>query len=139
MAWKETKLYSILHLKCPVCHEGDFFLAHPYNLGKAGELHGRCPACGCNYEKEIGFYTGAMYVSYAIGVAVCVSLWVAMVVLVPDLPIIAQLLVIGSVMLLGAPWFYALSKIIWANLFFRYDPARAGLAQRARALEHDTL
>ncbi len=127
MQWKGTKLYSVLHLKCPVCHEGDFFLAHPYNLGKVGELHERCSVCGTKYEKEIGFYTGAMYVSYAIGVAVSVSMWVAMLVLLPELGIITQIVTISLVMVIGSPLFYALSKIIWSNLFFNYDPAKARL------------
>ena len=135
MEWKATKLYSILHLKCPVCHEGEFFQAHPYNLNRVGDLHEQCPVCGVKYEKEIGFYTGAMYVSYAIGVAVCVTLWVAMMVLLPDLGIITQIVSIASVMLFGAPVFYALSKIIWANFFFHYDPAKAALARASEASE----
>lgn len=135
MEWKATKLYSILHLKCPVCHEGEFFQAHPYNLNRVGDLHEQCPVCGVKYEKEIGFYTGAMYVSYAIGVAVCVTLWVALMVLLPDLGIITQIVSIASVMLFGAPVFYALSKIIWANFFFQYDPAKAAIARASAASE----
>jgi len=127
MQWKETKLYSVLHLKCPVCHEGEYFLAHPYNLSKVGDLHERCSVCVTKYEKEIGFYTGAMYVSYAIGVAVSVSMWVAMLVLLPELGIITQIVAISLVMVIGGPLFYALSKIIWANFFFHYDPSKARL------------
>ena len=37
MEWKVTKLYSILNFKCPFCHEGQFFVAHPYNLRRAGD------------------------------------------------------------------------------------------------------
>ena len=135
MNWKATKLYSVLNLKCPVCHEGDFFLAHPYDLNRVGDLHDHCPVCGVKYEKEIGFYTGALYVSYAIGVAASVSVWVAMLVLLPDAGIIAQILTITSVMIFGAPMFYALSKIIWANFFLHYDPSRQrspGISARVR-------
>ena len=125
MIARGSKLYSIIHLKCPVCHEGEFFQAHPYNLNRVGDLYTNCPVCGVKYEKEVGFYTGAMYVSYAIGVAVCVSVWVALMVLLPELGIITQIVAIASVMLFGAPLFYALSKIIWANFFFHYDPSKA--------------
>ena len=76
--------------------------------------------CHVKYEKEPGFFTGAMYVSYAIGVAASVTTWVALVVLLPDLGILPQIITIMSVMLLGSPWFYPLSKIIWANMFFHY-------------------
>ncbi len=76
------------------------------------------------YEKVIVFFTGALYAWYAIGVAVSVSTWVALIVLLPAIGIITQILTITAVMLFGAPLFYALSKIIWANLFFHYDPVR---------------
>ena len=126
MEWKGTKLYSILNFKCPFCHEGQFFQAHPYNLRRAGDLLERCPACQRKYSIEPGFYFGAMYVSYAITVALAVSMWVAILVLAPDMELHWQVAMIGSVILIGAPIFYALSKIIWANMFFDYQgPAAA--------------
>ncbi|MBL7963394.1 MAG: DUF983 domain-containing protein [Flavobacteriales bacterium] len=117
---KGTKLYSIVHSKCPFCHEGQFFVSHPYDLAHAGDLLAACPVCQEKYSREPGFYYGAMYVSYAIGVAVCVSLWVAFLVLAPATPLGWQVGAIAGVMVLAAPWFYALSKILWANMFFSY-------------------
>ena len=120
MQLKGTKLYSILRFKCPQCHEGDFFVAHPYNISKVGDTPERCPVCGLKYEKEPGFFQGAMYVSYAIGVAVSVATWVAVIVLFPDMGPTGQILAITGVMLLGSPYFYTLSKALWANMFFHY-------------------
>lgn len=126
MELKGSKLYSILNFKCPYCHEGQFFLAHPYNLRRAGDLLERCPACQRKYSLEPGFYFGAMYVSYAITVAVAVSIWVAILVLAPGMALHWQVGLIGVVLILGAPMFYALSKIMWANMFFGYKgPAAA--------------
>lgn len=122
MLKRGTKLYSIFKFRCPACHEGDFFVSkNPYNLSKAGDLHKECPQCGQKYSKEPGFYYGAMYVSYGIGVAVFVSIWVAISVLFPNAPTSWYLWAIGAAIVLGTPYFYALSKIIWANLFFKYD------------------
>ena len=120
MAWKDTQLYSIVTFTCPYCHEGKFFVSHPYDLSRVGDMHESCPNCGRKYSIEPGFYYGAMYVAYAIGVAVCVSTWVAIMVLRPSMGIIAQILTISGVMILGTPLFYALSKIIWANMFLPY-------------------
>ncbi|MEO5583812.1 MAG: DUF983 domain-containing protein [Flavobacteriales bacterium] len=120
MDLKGSKLYSIINFTCPFCHEGQFFLAHPYNLRRAGDLLERCPACQRKYSIEPGFYFGAMYVSYAITVAVAVSIWVAILVLSPDMDLHWQVALIGTVIFLGAPFFYALSKIMWANMFFDY-------------------
>jgi uncharacterized protein (DUF983 family) len=130
MAFKETKLYSILSFTCPHCHEGRFFVSHPYDLSRAGDLFTKCDRCGRAYSKEPGFYYGAMYVAYAIGVAVCVALWVAMMVLWPKATVLQQILTITGVMVVGTPLFYALSKIIWANMFFGYQgPAGKDLSR----------
>jgi uncharacterized protein (DUF983 family) len=117
---KGTKLYSILHLKCPYCQEGDFFLSRPYDLKHAGDLHEKCPVCEGRFSIEPGFYYGSMFVSYAITVAVAVSIWVAIWVLVPGMAPHWQVTLIGAVILLGGPSFYALSKITWANMFMHY-------------------
>ncbi len=31
-------------------------------------MHERCPACGLRYEREPGYFLGAMYFSYAISI-----------------------------------------------------------------------
>jgi len=123
---KGTKLYSILHLKCPYCQEGDFFVAHPYNLRRAGDTYEKCPICQGKFSIEPGFYFGAMYVSYGITVAVAISMWVAIAVLAPNMALPWQIGLIGMAILLGGPWYYALSKIIWANMFFNYQGPPAG-------------
>jgi uncharacterized protein (DUF983 family) len=120
MEWKATKLYSILTLTCPYCHEGEFFVSSPYDLKHVGDLHSNCPKCGGKYTIEPGFYFGAMFVAYGLGVAVCCATYLILAIAIPALPIPWQIGIIASVMLIGGPWFYALSKIIWANLFFRY-------------------
>lgn len=61
-----------------------------------------------------------MYVPYAMGVAAMVTVWMTTTVLFPDLSPTGQVLAILGTLVLGSPWFYALSKIIWAHLFFEY-------------------
>ncbi len=120
MISKGTKLYSIFHLTCPFCQEGAFFLSHPYDLKRVGELHRTCPVCHRNFEKEPGFYWGAMFVSYALSVgysllAFGITWW-----FLPDMGILGYFIVVVSATVLVAPYLYALSKIIWANMFFSY-------------------
>ncbi|HOP43901.1 MAG TPA: DUF983 domain-containing protein [Flavobacteriales bacterium] len=130
---KGSKLYSILRFKCPHCHEGEFFMdSNPYNLAKAGELHGECPVCHRKYSREPGFYYGAMYVAYALGVALFVSVYVAIYVLYPEA---STELYIGGVLgslVVAGPYVYALSKIIWANLFYAYKGVEATAEEKAR-------
>ncbi|MDC0338093.1 DUF983 domain-containing protein [Flavobacteriales bacterium] len=119
---KKTRLYSILNFKCPRCHKGEFLESrNVYNLKQAGNLREKCDRCNLKYSREPGFYFGAMFVSYALGVALFVAIWVATAVLYPAYS--SELLlgiIIGAIIILG-PYMYALSKIIWANLFFHYE------------------
>lgn len=124
MCRKGSKLYSITKMKCPQCQEGDFFVSHPYDLRHAGEIHEHCSVCGLKYSKEPGFYYGAMYVSYALGVAVFVTLWVVMNLFFSRLSTAWQIFMIIFISLLITPYLYVLSKIIWANFFIRYDRNR---------------
>lgn len=121
MVGKGSKLYSIFKMKCPRCQEGDFFVSHPYDLKKAGDIYKECPKCGLKYSKEPGFYYGAMYVSYALGVALFVTLWVSFNLFFPDTSAGIQVTIVAILALLTAPYFYALSKIIWANLFIKFE------------------
>lgn len=128
MFGKGSKLYSIFKMKCPRCHEGEFFISHPYDLKKAGDIHQNCSNCGLKYSKEPGFYYGAMYVSYALGVALFVTLWTSFNLFFPYASAGVQITTIISLTILLTPYLYALSKIIWANLFIKYEHIRKSKA-----------
>tara|TARA_B100001109_G_scaffold251662_1_gene246475 strand:+ start:8590 stop:8985 length:396 start_codon:yes stop_codon:yes gene_type:complete len=123
MAWLEKgkKLYSIFNFKCPHCHEGDFFKSkNPYDFKNMSANHDRCPNCDRRLSLEPGFYYGAMYVSYALGVAHVVTFWVASLVLGVEMEFWNFIILVGVFLLLLTPLYYALSKIIWANMFFNF-------------------
>lgn len=122
MIKKGTKLYSIFKNKCPRCQEGEFFeTTNPYDLRRMGKMYEKCSVCEQKFEPETGFYFGAMYVSYALGVAIFVSIWVACLVLNPDMhPAgIFGLVVLGLLVLF--PISFRLSRRIWINLFVKYE------------------
>ena len=74
---KGTKLYSILTGTCPVCHEESMYVeSNPYKLGRIFEMHEHCSNCGTKYKIEPSFFFGAMYVSYAVGIAFSVAAFV---------------------------------------------------------------
>lgn len=120
MIKKGHKLYSILYFKCPQCHEGDFFKSTAYNLKKIGELHDKCQECNHRYSKEPGFYFGAMYVSYAFGIAIFVSIYLANIILNINASILNVFLMVALFILLGTPYLFHLSKITWANIFTHF-------------------
>ena len=120
MLKKGTKLYSILKRKCPHCHEGDFFVSGSYNFKHLGKVHDSCSLCNEPFSKEPGFYYGAMYVSYGLGVAVFVAVFLLTYLLYPTPTAFEYILFIGIAMVVLGPFLYSLSKIIWANLFMSY-------------------
>lgn len=118
---KGSKLYSIFKLRCPKCQEGKFFESHFYDLKKLGHVLEECPSCKTSYVPEPGFYFGAMYVSYALGVALFVSIWASANWFFEKVSAGLQIsLITGSIFIFG-PFIYALSKIIWANMFIHFD------------------
>ena len=118
---KGSKLHSIFKMKCPRCHEGEFFISHPYDIKNAGNLHEKCSSCDLKYEREPGFFQGAMYVSYGLGVALFVTLWVSFNLFFPWMSTGTQVTIVAVASIVLTPYMYALSKIIWANLFYSFE------------------
>lgn len=123
MNFRETKLYSIVKAKCPRCHEGDFYeTANPYNLKKFDKMHKRCPVCGQDFEREPGFYYGATYASYGmtVGFGIITYLLSTLVFKIDD---IHFLYFFPVLMVLLGPVFFRTSRLVWINLFVKYDSA----------------
>lgn len=116
-----SKLYSILFLKCARCHKGAFLEANPYNLGKFNKVRERCPKCDLKYSIEPSFYYGSMYVSYGVGIAVAVAVYVLTLIFGMDLNVLSLFIAIVATLILLMPYIGAVSKSIWANIFFKYD------------------
>lgn len=135
MLKKGNTLYSIFRYKCPHCHEGDFYVdSNPYNLMKVGDIRDKCSVCDRTFMPEPGFYYGAMYVSYALGVAVMVAAYVATIVLFPSASTETTVTVVLLSLLLTGPVLYALSKTIYAAFFMPFkgvEPTQEELANRA--------
>ncbi len=120
MIGKGTKLYSVLRMKCPKCHEGDFFEGHPYKFSTMGKVKEKCSHCNTKFEIETGFYQGSYYVSYALGVALFIAV-VAISFLIRDEVTPTSLMLTFLVSLIGLfPLLYTLSKIIWVNAFMKF-------------------
>ncbi|MEN8929203.1 MAG: DUF983 domain-containing protein [Flavobacteriales bacterium] len=120
MLKKGSKFYSIFKRKCPVCHEGDFFVSKPYDLKNTGKIRDACPECGEKYSKEPGFYYGAMYVSYGLGVATFVAVFILTYLIYPEASALLYISLIALTMVVLGPFIYELSKIIWANMFMSF-------------------
>jgi uncharacterized protein (DUF983 family) len=122
---KGNKLYSILFNKCPHCQEGDFFENKQiFNLKQFDKIHKRCSVCGENFEPEPGFYTGAMYISYAFNVAFIVTTFVIFVGFV-DVDPVKLLYYVVPCLVIFTTIFFRLARRIWINFFVDYNADEA--------------
>jgi len=77
---KNTLVGSMVALRCPQCREANFYVnPKTYSFHKLGENKSVCDHCGADLQPEPGFYFGAAYVSYALTVALWVSVLVALI------------------------------------------------------------
>jgi len=121
MLKRGTKIFSILKMRCPKCNKDRFYESHPYNLKKIGEVKKECNNCNLKYDMEPRFFQGSYYVSYGLGVALFVAIFVLKMLILPDLAYLSTLILMVVVLLILAPLLFALSKIIWINLFVPFN------------------
>lgn len=121
MAFKGTKLYSILRQKCPRCQEGPLFInKNPYKLKNWDKMHSDCPVCELHYEREPGFFQGAMYVSYTLGVALSVAVLIADILV--GFNALEFFIANTLALVLFAPLLFRWARAIYLNIFIAYRP-----------------
>ena len=122
MLKKGSKLYSILTGRCPRCHGESMYLEpNPYHLGSIFKMHERCSHCSTKYKMEPSFFYGAMYVSYAVGIAFAVAAFVIAFLFIGT-SLVNTFIAIVTTLVVFMPVIIRLSRNIWINFFIKYDP-----------------
>lgn len=123
MGLKTFKIYSILTCTCPRCHESKMFLnANPYKFENWDKMHSDCPTCGLHFEREPGFFQGAMYVSYGLGVAL--SAGVLLIDLLIGFEPASFFITNSCALVFFAPILFRWSRSIYLHLFIKYDKSK---------------
>ena len=83
-------------------------------------MNPRCPVCGLEFEREQGYFVGAMYFSYALALAAVLPLIVAMLILGFG----AGAIYLASLLFLVAlaPFVFRYSRVLWIHLDQVIDP-----------------
>jgi len=124
-------LYSVALNKCPKCNKGDVFITNnPYKLTQFDKMHETCTCCGEKYEKEPGYFYGAMYVSYALMVGWFIVTWAIDTFIVKSETWQYLTFIIVSIILL-MPVTFRTSRLIWLNFFIHFDKEKYGNTQKA--------
>ena len=110
----ELKRFSaILKLLCPRCLQGEVF-------DKLWEMNRCCPTCDLEFERETGYFLGAMYFSY--GLALIIGAPVAIILVLWHVPDWWIILILGLLLGLSSPLLYRYSRILWLHLDQVVDP-----------------
>lgn len=111
-----SALKGIVAGKCPKCEEGKIFRTNGNPvLFKIPVMNDNCPVCGHKFEKEPGYFYGAMYVSYAVTVAQMLLIFLVAFQFTNNLAIIFASVVVFVFALSTIN--YKLSRILWIYMF----------------------
>ena len=73
-----------------------------------------CPRCGLHFEREAGYWTGALAINtILVGGAFAIAFVIALVLTVPDVPVGPLLAILVPIVLLGPLVTYPFSKTVW--------------------------
>lgn len=111
-------LRAILGLRCPRCRQGLLFRG-------LITMEDACGVCGLVYEREHGYFVGAMAISYALAIIVLGVLFVAFAVAL-RWPLELSLLASGAAFLLVVPFVFRYARSLWIHLDRRMDPDAPG-------------
>ena len=108
---------ATLRLRCPRCLEGRMWSGFL-------TMYARCPTCGLEFEREPGYYTGAMVVSYVLAVPVLGAIVVGLMTL-GGLDALAALLIGDTAYLALVPFIFRYSRVVWLHFDWLIDPKRS--------------
>ncbi|HSJ33718.1 MAG TPA: DUF983 domain-containing protein [Acidimicrobiia bacterium] len=117
-----------LRRRCPRCGASDVFRSF-------FELRERCPSCGLRFEREAGYWVGAMIIITTVTFGLFILLLVGGILITwPDVPWNWLLAVTIGANLLVPILFYPRAKTLWAALELSWHPLEPEEIQSA--LEH---
>ena len=112
-------LRRALRLRCPRCGDGALF-AGPFRMA------GRCPACGLVFEREAGYFIGAIYINYGLTVGPRPGRVLSARGVAGPVTRAGRSAVWGTFTVLFPLWSFRYSKALWLALDHLVDPAGGG-------------
>jgi uncharacterized protein (DUF983 family) len=118
-AAKPSTLASIFQQRCPRCRIGGIFR---YSIFRGfPKMFERCPVCDLKFEREPGYFLGAMYFSFALGVLVMAPIAVLLWYLTGWW--ITKVILWAAILFLPfAPTITLFARVLWIYLDQRIDP-----------------
>jgi hypothetical protein len=113
---KERLILSVVKEKCPNCGLSQVF-ENPKNIFAIPPMKDFCGVCNYKFDREPGYFLGAMYISYGFAVILAIITFVMSRLIAPGLAIGWYPAIIVLTILLFARKNYKLSRIIYMHIF----------------------
>jgi uncharacterized protein (DUF983 family) len=111
-----TMLGGIFARRCPRCRDGQVFRS-------TWAMNEDCPSCGLDFDRgEPGYFTGAMYVSYALVIPVIALLTLIEHLIVPKWSLFRLVVLATLICLPSTPLIWQYSRVIWIYFDRYFDP-----------------
>ena len=108
------RVLAILFLRCPRCLKGRVWRGFV-------SMNPTCPECGFIFERESGYFAGAMVVSYALAVPILAGIVLGLI-LVAKLDAVVALIVGNTAYLVLVPFIFRYSRVVWLHIDWPIDP-----------------
>jgi uncharacterized protein (DUF983 family) len=105
---------AILALRCPRCLVGRVWR-------RFVSMNATCPECGFVFERESGYFAGAMVVSYGLAVPILAAIVIALII-VGGLDAVVALIIGNTAYLVLVPFIFRYSRVVWLHLDWLIDP-----------------
>jgi uncharacterized protein (DUF983 family) len=99
-------MWAMLRARCPRCREGRMFRG-------SVTMNDPCPVCGLLFQREEGYFLGAMYFSYVLASVILTVFYFVLAALLPDLNGAVLVLVALIPFLPLVPAVFRYSRVLW--------------------------
>ena len=84
-------------------------------------MNATCPECGFVFERESGYFAGAMVVSYGLAVPILAAIVIALII-IGGLDAVVALIIGNTAYLVLVPFIFRYSRVVWLHLDWLIDP-----------------
>jgi len=109
-----TALHRAARLACPRCGARTLFRG-------AFAMHESCAACHLIFEREPGYFVGAIYINYAVTTLITIAGFLVLDAYT-SISLTAQMLGWGAFSIVFPLWFFRYSKSLWLGVDHLFSP-----------------
>jgi uncharacterized protein (DUF983 family) len=113
-------IFHLLNNKCPNCHKGNIFKDKSLFRFWFPKMNDHCSHCETKFNKEPGYFFGAMYVNYALNVAQGITTYFLAKPFFTETFDLRMFPIIAGVLLLLTFFNIRLSRLVWIYIFRNY-------------------